>query len=183
MRNSIDIGECARRCDANKKCKSIEWSDSDKNCVLLTAVSTDGPKWKDYRFCSKIKGWHYSSIQVKYSRIQVNTICIRQFNTFLSFMHYHKEITCPEERKNETVYVPDTYNCTKYYVCSHGELVEKTCHTDDTTGITLWWDTRNETCTWPNDSDCQGILFLTYLKNIKYDDNEFLLYKLMQILD
>ena len=56
-----EIGECGRRCDKNKKCRSIEWSDSDKNCVLLTAESTDGPKWKDYRFCSKIKGKKYSA--------------------------------------------------------------------------------------------------------------------------
>jgi len=25
------------------------------NCVMLTAESTDGPEWKDYRFCSKIR--------------------------------------------------------------------------------------------------------------------------------
>ena len=55
-----EIGECGRRCDKNKKCKSIEWSDSEKICVLLTAESTDGPKWKDYRFCSKIKSKNYS---------------------------------------------------------------------------------------------------------------------------
>ena len=59
-----EIGECGRRCDKNKKCKSIEWSDSDKNCVLLTAESTDGPKWKDYRFCSKIiETYTYTIIQ------------------------------------------------------------------------------------------------------------------------
>ena len=51
-----EIDECGQRCDENERCRSIEWSDSEKNCVLLTAETTDGPKWKDYRFCSKIKG-------------------------------------------------------------------------------------------------------------------------------
>ena len=51
-----DIYECGIRCNNNQKCKSIEWSDSEKNCVMLTAESTDGPVWKDYRFCSKIRG-------------------------------------------------------------------------------------------------------------------------------
>ena len=55
-RNAEGIDECGIRCNNNPKCKSIEWSDSNKNCVLLTAESTDGPKWKDYRFCSKIRG-------------------------------------------------------------------------------------------------------------------------------
>ena len=55
-RNAKEIDECGIRCNKNQKCKSIEWSDSEKSCVLLTAESTDGPKWKDYRFCSKING-------------------------------------------------------------------------------------------------------------------------------
>ena len=55
-RNAEGIDECGIRCNNNQKCKSIEWSDSEKNCVLSTAESTDGPQWKDYRFCSKIKG-------------------------------------------------------------------------------------------------------------------------------
>ena len=55
-RTAEGIDECGIECNKNQKCKSIEWSDSEKNCVLLTAESTDGPKWKDYRFCSKTKG-------------------------------------------------------------------------------------------------------------------------------
>ena len=84
-------------------------------------------------------------------------------------MQYHKEITCPEEWKNETKYLPDPYDCTKYYVCTHGGPVPIICPTDNSTGTTLWWDSRNETCTLPEDSDCQGTLYLTNTKNINHE--------------
>ena len=50
------IEQCGKNCDSNENCRSIEWSDSEKNCVLLIAQYTDGQKWKDYRFCSKVEG-------------------------------------------------------------------------------------------------------------------------------
>ena len=50
------IGECSEYCNNNIHCKSIEWSDFESNCVLLTAMYSDGPQWKDYRFCSKLIG-------------------------------------------------------------------------------------------------------------------------------
>ena len=82
------IGECGRRCDKNKKCKSIEWSDSEKNCVLLTAESTDGPKWKDYRFCSKIKGKKYSvKICLKLFRNHK-----KNFNDYNSFIYLRQHL-------------------------------------------------------------------------------------------
>ena len=73
-------------------------------------------------------------------------------------MHYHKEITCPEEWKNETTYLPDPYDCTKYYECTHNGPIQRTCPTDNSTKpeTTLWWDETNKTCAWPEDSDCQG---------------------------
>ena len=51
-----NIRECGETCDADKDCRSIEWSDSERNCILLRAYSTDGPKSKDYLFCSKTEG-------------------------------------------------------------------------------------------------------------------------------
>ena len=46
-----NIRDCSKACDSNKDCRSIEWSDSERNCILLRAYSTDGPNWKDYLFC------------------------------------------------------------------------------------------------------------------------------------
>ena len=51
-----NIWNCAKVCDANKECRSIEWGNSERNCTLLSASSADGPKWKDYIFCSKTEG-------------------------------------------------------------------------------------------------------------------------------
>ena len=51
-----NIKSCSTRCQFNPKCNSIEWSDSDSTCVMLTARYTDGPQWLDYRFCSKLIG-------------------------------------------------------------------------------------------------------------------------------
>ena len=59
--------ECGKRCNNINLCSSIEWSDSEKLCVLLTAKYTDGPKWKDYRFCSKVKGNYRKSYYEKYN--------------------------------------------------------------------------------------------------------------------
>jgi len=46
--------ECGKKCTESKQCKSIQWSESLKQCVLLTAESADGPQQKDYQFCSKM---------------------------------------------------------------------------------------------------------------------------------
>ena len=51
-----NIWNCTKVCDTDKECQSIEWSDSERNCILLKAYSTDGPKYKDYLFCSKAEG-------------------------------------------------------------------------------------------------------------------------------
>ena len=52
-----DIAACASKCTGNLKCQSIEWSeskkDAGKNCVLLKADATNGPKWMDVVFCKK----------------------------------------------------------------------------------------------------------------------------------
>ena len=42
-RRETVIEQCGKRCDNNTNCKSIEWSDSTKMCVLLMAEYTDGP--------------------------------------------------------------------------------------------------------------------------------------------
>ena len=52
------IQDCGARCNQHEECKTLEWSDSTKRCVLLTTNVPDNKKYQDYILCSKIKGYH-----------------------------------------------------------------------------------------------------------------------------
>ena len=62
-KKALNIRNCGQLCDENMKCLSIEWSESDRTCKLLTAATPDGPKYNDYLFCSKIcpNGYHFQT--------------------------------------------------------------------------------------------------------------------------
>ena len=47
------IDDCAKLCDGIEQCKAIEWSPSERKCVLINAPNANGPKYLDYLFCTK----------------------------------------------------------------------------------------------------------------------------------
>jgi hypothetical protein len=79
-----NIGECAEYCNGNNDCKSIEWSDFESSCVLLTAMYSDGPQWKDYRFCSKLIG----------IKISLIFLCTYWTMNYIIFLHPENILIC-----------------------------------------------------------------------------------------
>ena len=50
---SPTLGTCGKTCNKYKDCMAIEWSPSKQFCVLIKRSDTNGPKFEDYKFCSK----------------------------------------------------------------------------------------------------------------------------------
>jgi len=49
-----EIEDCGKLCNGIDHCKAIEWSPSQRKCVLIKTENTDGPKFLDYYFCAKV---------------------------------------------------------------------------------------------------------------------------------
>ena len=51
------IEDCGVLCHRNEECKSMEWSEEDKECQLFSSEFPDGPKYRHVVFCSKLNGY------------------------------------------------------------------------------------------------------------------------------
>lgn len=63
---------------------------------------------------------------------------------------------CPKyDSVNETVLLPHASDCTKFYVCSHGQKVLKQCPEIDDEGNRLYFNYEEQICDWSWNVDCQ----------------------------